>query len=553
MLTHRRPALALASLVWTLFLALGLVLVSSAAQAQTFTLIDSFMTGGPGPQFPGGVLSQGRDGQLYGWSYAGGANNTGSIWKTDLTGVVTVLSSFASGTGNDCQSGLLLGTDGNFYGTGLTNCSGAGYVFKMTSAGTLTVLHTFTGTPDGYSPGVLVQYTDGNFYGVTTSGGANNAGSIFKITPAGVLTTIYSFSGINNFSTPTGGLTVGNDGNFYGTQNGSDGKGSVFKITPAGKLTVLHTFTDNPDGAAPVSGVILGKDGNFYGVTQFGGTNSDGRVNEGTFFKMTPAGTVTILHSFNAATDYAVFPTTALLQATDGNFYSTSNACNEFLTCGLFVDVYKITPSGTLTVVEELTGPNGAGAYWTLTQDTNGILYDITQQGGTVNGGIFFSLNIGAAQYAQLESTSGRETTKVGILGQGFSASSVVKFGGVQATSIQRSGATFISATVPAGALSAAVTVTTGATTLTSPQIFKVIPTFPSFSPTSGAVGIPVVLTGTGLNQTTKVTFAGTVATFTVNSDTQITATVPTGAITGKIGVTTKGGSVTSKTNFTVN
>jgi uncharacterized repeat protein (TIGR03803 family) len=552
MLTHCRLSSILTNLVWTLFLTLGLVLVSSVAQAQTFTLIDSFLNGGPGPQWPGGVLSQGRDGELYGWSYAGGANNTGSIWKTDLSGTVTVLSSFASGTGNDCQSGMILGTDGNFYGTGSTNCSGAGYVFKMTSSGTITVLHTFTGTPDGYGPGVLVQYTDGNFYGVTTSGGANNAGSIFKITPAGVLTTIYSFSGINNFSTPTWGLTVGNDGNFYGTQDGSDGKGSVFKITPAGKLTVLHTFTDNPDGAAPNAGLTLGKDGNFYGVTQYGGTSYDGKVDQGTFFKITPAGTLTILHDFSTATDYAAYPETPVVQATDGNFYGIINGCAEF-GCGGAEDLYKITPSGTLSIIEEFTVSNGSGSYWPVTQDTNGILYGVTQQGGTVNGGIFFSLNIGAAQYIHLESTSGRETTKVGILGQGFSASSVVKFGGVQATSIQRSGSTFISATVPTGALTAAVTVTTGATTLTSPQIFRVIPTFPSFSPVSGPVGTPVVLTGTGLTQTTKVTFAGISATFAVNSDTQVTATVPTGAVTGKIGVTTKGGTVASKTNFTVN
>ncbi len=540
-------------IIWAFVMVAGLALGSIPSSAQTFTLIDSFMNGGPGPQWPGGVLSQGRDGQLYGWSYAGGANNTGSIWKTDITGVVTVINSFALGTGNDCESGLILGTDGNFYGTGSTNCSGAGYVFKMTSSGTITVLHTFTGTPDGYGPGVLVQYTDGNFYGVTTSGGANNAGSIFKITPAGVLTTIYSFSGINNFSTPTWGLTVGNDGNFYGTQDGSDGKGSVFKITPAGKLTVLHTFTDNPDGAAPNAGLTLGKDGNFYGVTQYGGTSYDGKVDQGTFFKITPAGTITILHDFSTLTDYAAYPATPVVQATDGNFYGIINGCAEF-GCGGAQDLYKITPTGTLSIIEEFTVSNGSGSYWPVTQDTNGTLYGVTQQGGTVNGGIFFSLNIGGAQYAQLESTSGRETTKVGILGQGFSASSVVKFGGVQATSIQRSGSTYISATVPAGALTAAVTVTTGATTITSPQIFKVTPTFPSFSPTSGPVGTPVVLTGTGLMQTTKVTFNGTAATtFTVNSDTQVTADVPTGATSGKIVITTKGGSARSATSFTVN
>ncbi len=446
--------------------------VAVPAQAQTYTVLYNFLTGGPGPQWPGGPLLQGRDGDLYGDSYQGGATNNGSIWKTTPAGTVSVLHSFASGS--DCQSGLTLGTDGNYYGTSLSNCGAPGYVFKMTPGGVVTILHTFTGQPDGSGPSGLVQYTDGNFYGTTSKGGANNFGSVFKITPAGVLTTIYSFDNTNNFSNPTSGLTVGNDNDFYGTQVGGDGMGSVFKITPAGVVTVLHHFTGNPDGAGPSSGVILGKDGNFYGVTQFGGTVGDGRVDQGTFFKMTPAGVVTILHSFDPAKDYAVFPTTPLMQATDGNFYSTSNDCNEFLSCGAFVDIYKVTPTGTLTVVEKLTGANGAGAYWTLTQDTNGTLYGITQQGGTMNGGVYFSLNIGAKAFVSLMTTTGRVGSKIGILGQGFSASSVVKFNGVAATTVTRTGSTFLLATVPAGASDGYVTVTTGTTTLTSLKKFIV-------------------------------------------------------------------------------
>jgi uncharacterized repeat protein (TIGR03803 family) len=197
--------------------ALAVAGIAIPAQAQTFTVLDNFGINGPGPQWPGGPLRQGRDGNLYGWSYLGGTNNTGSIWKTDPSGTVSVVYSFATGTGNDCQNGMTLGTDGNFYGTALTNCTGAGYVFMLTPSGTLTVLHTFTGAPDGSGPGLLVQYTDGNFYGVTGKGGANNYGSVFKITPAGKLTTIYSFNNTNNVTSPTYGLTVGNDGNFYGT------------------------------------------------------------------------------------------------------------------------------------------------------------------------------------------------------------------------------------------------------------------------------------------------------------------------------------------------
>ena len=165
-----------------------------------------------------------------------------------------------------------------------------------------------------------------------------------------------------------------------------------------------------------------------------------------------------------------------------------------------------------------------------------------------------YSLDVGLGPFVNLVTASGKEGTKIGILGQGFTAASVVKFGGTQATTVTRQGTTFLNATVPAGALTGLVTVTTGATTLTSNNTFRVTPTFPSFSPTSGPVGTPVVLTGTGLTQTTKVTFGGVKATtVTVNSDTQVTANVPTGARTGKIVITTLGGSVKSATIFTVN
>ena len=515
------------------------------AEAQTYKVLYDFLVGGPGPQWPGGPLAQGRDGHLYGYSYDGGVNNDGSIWKTTLSGTVNVIYSFNTPGQSDCQNGMTLGTDGNFYGTALTNCTGPGYVFKLTPSGTLSVLHTFTGTPDGSGPGLLVQYTDGNFYGVTGKGGANNYGTVFKVTPTGTLTTLYSFVQANPF--PTYGLTVGSDGNFYGTTGASAYPGGVFKVTPAGVLTVLHTFVGAPnDGDEPFGGVTLGQDGNFYGTTRFGGAD-----NQGTIFKITPSGAVTLLHSFNVNTDYANYPQLPLLQATDGNFYSGDDSCSEF-GCGT-QDLYKVTPSGTFTVLEKFTGSNGQWPYWPLTQDTNGTLYGLAQQGGTVNGGVLFSLTIGAKPFVSLVSTSGKEGAKIGILGQGFSSASVVEFGGVQATTVKRTGKTFIFATVPVGALSGSVTVTTGSKMLISPHVFKVKPTFLSFSPASGTVGTPVVITGTGLTQTTKVTFGGVAATtVVVNSDSQVTAKVPTGAVTGKIVIRTKGGSAASKTDFTV-
>jgi hypothetical protein len=78
-------------------------------------------------------------------------------------------------------------------------------------------------------------------------------------------------------------------------------------------------------------------------------------------------------------------------------------------------------------------------------------------------------------------------------------------------------------------------------------------PTITSFTPTSGPVGTPVVITGTKLNGATAVTFGGVSATtFSVNSATQVAATVPAGAVTGHIAVTAPAGTATSTTNFIV-
>jgi hypothetical protein len=173
-------------------------------------------------------------------------------------------------------------------------------------------------------------------------------------------------------------------------------------------------------------------------------------------------------------------------------------------------------------------------------QETKAQLSSSTEAGDS---GTIYTLNIGAMPFARLTLTSGLVGSSVSIFGQGFSSSSLVKFDGVQATGVTRQGTTYITVPVPSGALTGNVTVTTGSTTLTSNQIFKVTPKLKSFTPSQGPVGTSVVIKGVSLTQTTKVTFGSVKTTnFTVDSDIQIAAIVPTGAKTGKVVVTTKGG-----------
>jgi uncharacterized repeat protein (TIGR03803 family) len=266
-------------------------------------------------------------------------------------------------------------------------------------------------------------------------------------------------------------------------------------------------------------------------------------------YQLTSSGGFNVLHNLNGTTDGS--NVLGLTLGTDGNFYglTTSGGSSG---CGT---IFEVTTGGGFTVLHNFDNMHGCNSVTFLTERTDGLLYGLTPNGGANGQGVFFSLNVGLSPFVSLVTTSGKEGVKIGLLGQGFSkTSSVVKFGGVAATKITVTGSTYILATVPAGALTGSVTVTTGATTLTSTQTFKVLPTVTTFSPPSGPVGTPVMIMGTGLTQTTKVTFGGVAATIvTVNNDGEITANVPTGAKTGKIAVTTDGGSATSKTSFTVN
>jgi uncharacterized repeat protein (TIGR03803 family) len=541
---------------------LACLLAATVAQGQTFSVVYNFGTNPGDPQFPynSGIIAQGRDGNLYGSTLNGGVNDYGAVYRITPTGTLTTLFSFSGTDGNGVlpESGLTLGKDGNFYGAtyGAGKLSD-GTVFKMTPAGVPKTLYTFTDGSDGALPvGPPVQGMDGNFYG-TTCPGCNSVtgnGTIYKITPTGTFRSLYQFD-ITHGERPYGPLTSGTDGNFYGTTafGGTNGKGVVFKITPAGKLTVLYNF-DGTHGWAPIGTLTQGTDGNFYGTTADGGTSNSGVV-----FKITPAGTLTVLHDMNGTTDGST-TWAGLVQATDGNFYgvnafngATSTNCPSG--CGT---IYQITPGGVFSVLYNFDLTTGQNPYSTLTQHTDGLLYGASEFGGVTasncNCGVLYSLNIGAAPFVRLVTPAGRVATKIGILGQDFTSSSVVTFGSVPATAVLLSGTTFLTATVPSGATTGAVTVTTTAGTLTGSTTFRVIPQIKSFSPPSGPVGTTVTITGVSLAQTTRVTFGGVAATgFTVNSDTQVTATVPTSAKTGKIGITTPGGAATSTNSFTVN
>jgi uncharacterized repeat protein (TIGR03803 family) len=543
-----------------LFPAVLAVLLTTAACAQTFSAVYNFGSKGGDPTSPqySGILAQGRDGNIYGVAPTGGASGAGGAFKLTPAGKMTVLHSFVGSDGQSPQSGLTLGTDGNFYGTTVQGgTSIGGTIFKVTPSGVLTTLYNFTlGTDGGQPYAPPVQGNDGNFYGTTTNGGPSGAGTVYKITPAGTFTPLYQFD-ITHGTSPFSPLVLGTDGNFYGTagSGGANGDGVVFRITSAGKLTVLHSF-DNTHGRGPFSPVVQGTDGNFYGTTLTGGTHNSGVV-----FKMTPAGALTVIHNMNGTTE-GYGPYAGLVQATDGNFYgvnanggTASAGCPSG--CGV---LFKVTPTGTFTVLHNFDGATGNTPFVSPFQHTNGLVYGDTEQGGSGNVspcstgscGLVYSWKQGVPAFVRPVTYSGKVGKVIEFLGGGFTGTTAVSFNGTPATFTVAS-ATYMTATIPSGATTGSVTVTTPGGVLTSNKKFRVTPQLTSFTPSTGPVGTVVTITGVSLTQATKVTFGGVAATaFTVNSDTQVTVTVPTGAVTGKIVITTPGGTASSTTNFTL-
>ncbi len=294
-----------------------------ASQAQTLTTLASF-SGSIQPQ--PAVLIQATDGNFYGITSQGGLitslspNGNGTIFKLTPAGALTTLYNFGTVLNDGAiPTFLIQGGDGNFYGTTYYTALGAfgeagrgtdyGTIFKITPAGELTTLYSFCqgsgGGPclDDEYPTSLTLGTDGTIYGTTL--GVQLGGSFFKITPTGTLTTLYGFGRgqTTQGSNPVGPVIQASDGNFYGTASGDGidpcgsfalGCGTVFKITPGGVLTKLYTFGTTPtDGANPRSALVLATDGNFYGTTVAGGATGNGTV-----FRITPSGALTTLYSF---------------------------------------------------------------------------------------------------------------------------------------------------------------------------------------------------------------------------------------------------------------
>ena len=524
-------------------LLLTLALIASAAlvQAQTYTDIRDFnQTDGCCAYYPS-MLAQGQDGDIYGTTSSGGTHFYGNVFKISSSGTFANLYNFDLTHGGGPQGGLTMGTDGNFYGTTYEGGSGhAGTIFKITPGGTFTELYDFTNTTDGGYPRTPpVQALDGNLYGTTGNG---SIAVLYQITKTGTFTVMATLT-----SQSYSPLVLATDGNLYGTTlyGGTYNAGTVFQFSTSTKLvkTIYNFHTE----ISPYGPLLQGSDGALYGTTSVGGTGSGGSV-----YRLTIAGVYKVLMNFSTTSPAnGSKPFAGVVQGSDKFLYGVTSAGGAN---GLGV-LFKVSITGTgFLVLHDFATATGDTPYSTPLLHTNGTIYGLAYHGGAhVSNGVFYSMEAGLKPFvAPIVRHSGKVTVSVGLLGQGFNTATSALFGaGAGTLSIHSD--TYASAVINNGATTGPITVDEPGGNLVSIQNFRINATVKSFSPTSGPVGTPVVITGTSFTQATAVKFGSIAATFTVNSDTQITAMVPTGAVTAKISVTTPGGTVTSATAFTVN
>jgi len=337
---------------------------------------------------PMGPLVLGNDGNFYGVTFNGGSANLGTVIRINpVTKIETLLYSFTGGAdGANPLGGLVLGKDGNFYGTTYSGGAYVGTVFKISPTGIETVIHSFGNSNDGANPqSQLVADSNGNLYGTTAFGGSFGNGSVFKISTTGVEEVIYSFvGGDTDGSWPFSGLLIGSDGNLYGTtsEGGPENSGTVFKVTPGGVETVFHFFgSSTTDGAFPETGLTVGADGNYYGTTISGGAASMGTV-----FQINSAtGAMNTIYSF-ASDSTGYNPITTLTLGNNGMLYGTAAGPSSGV-------LYQISTSGVETVLHTFAGGtiDGSNPYGQVIFGSNGILYGTTRLGGLNNQGTFYS------------------------------------------------------------------------------------------------------------------------------------------------------------------
>ena len=405
----------------------GTVFSLSGTAHTTFTSVFTFALGIDTE--PNSPLALDGNGNLYGTTYYGGANNDGSVFELSGTAhsQYSTLISFTGTSGADPGmepvGGLLIDGAGNIYGTtfsGGASDDGTAYELSGASHMTFTSLATFTGTSGAVLGALpqcqLVADSAGNLYGTTYQGGTTASegdGTVFELSGTAHMTftslASFNFTAGGDSSGPRAGVIVDSSGNLHGTTYGSNnGSGMVFMIAATSRSVLITLYNFQPQGFFGGASPIVDGNGNIIGCDVDAGV-----ADEGTIFELSGPGhsVYTTLVSFTGISGTA--PGQAplgLVFDSNGNIYGITN------TGGASNDgtVFELSGANYQTFSSLVSFTGTAGAYpgefaaTGLTYDrTTGNIYGATREGGASNDGTIFSLADASHSFSSLASFTG--------------------------------------------------------------------------------------------------------------------------------------------------
>jgi uncharacterized repeat protein (TIGR03803 family) len=428
--------------------------------------------------------------------------------------MVTVLYSFKGKPSSATPVGVTpaQGRDGSLFGnTAEGGSKGDGTAFRLATSGGYKLLYSFVNRIDDPEGGLTLGI-DGNYYGTTIAGGTKELGTLYKISPGGTYSLLQEFQGGSNGQYPLAAPIQASDGSFYGTTNGTEVAPTVYRYKLDGTFSTIFVPTA-VQGQLIRARLVQGTDGNLYGTAE---SSSNGC---GTIFKLTLNGKLLFDYAF-PGTPGGCIPVGALIQATDGNFYGVTYSGGS----ANLGTIFKLDQSGNVSILYSFQvasgdNPNYAG----LAEGTDGDLYGTTSAGGYSGFGTLFSITT-AGSYTVLADLTSETQQPFGALLQHTNG----LFYGISSNGGQTGNGAVYSFDMGL-----------------APFVTFVLP--------AARVGRTVQILGEGFTGTTSVTFNGVTAmSFTVGSDTFLSAVVPTGATTGPVVVTTPTGTLTSNKSFQV-
>jgi len=364
-----------------------------------FTVLYSF-AGAPDGASPLGGLSVDGNGNLFGTTFVGGANDLGTVFELAPAGsgfVETVLHSFTGSDGSNPVDNPLLGSDGTIFATALAGGSyGGGTALALAQSGSgylESALTSFGSGSSAASPNAGLVAVGDTLYTTTSSGGKYGAGAILALNENGLAATdVYDFGNKKDGAYPLANLIADSNGTLYGTTiaGGTAAAGTIFRFVPSqsgGTEKVIWDFeADGPtDGASPNDGLAIDAAGDIYGTTAGGGD-----YGYGTVFKLHATGkkwAETILHSFGGGADGSV-PIAGLTLVGKALYGSTSSgAGSACVGCGTLFRI-KSTGAG-YEVLHSFMGNDGANPLGAMVL-SGSALYGTAASGGANQVGVVF-------------------------------------------------------------------------------------------------------------------------------------------------------------------